>query len=127
MFKFLRKILLGPAYFQHVRLIKNSKKWSITEIETYQARKGVKNVNSYITKEDINNNPHKFINKSLLMPVKMVRTGGTSGKPFRFYQDLLYARQKERAYLFDIWKEIGEVWVNNKWSKFFEMKLNKIN
>ena len=36
-----------------------------------------------------------------------VRTGGTSGQPLRFTADTFARRQKERAYLFDIWSHIG--------------------
>ncbi len=36
-----------------------------------------------------------------------VRTGGTSGQPLRFEADTFARRQKERAYLFDIWSQIG--------------------
>ena len=27
----------------------------------------------------------------------------------------------------NLWIEIGEIWIQNKWSKFFEMKLKKVN
>jgi phenylacetate-CoA ligase len=36
-----------------------------------------------------------------------VRTGGTSGQPLRFRADTFARRQKERAYLFDIWSQVG--------------------
>ena len=36
-----------------------------------------------------------------------VRTGGTSGQPLRFTADTFARRQKERAYLFDIWSQVG--------------------
>jgi len=36
-----------------------------------------------------------------------VRTGGTSGQPLRFTADTFARRQKERAYLFDIWSKVG--------------------
>jgi phenylacetate-CoA ligase len=36
-----------------------------------------------------------------------VRTGGTSGQPLRFKADTFARRQKERAYLFDIWSRVG--------------------
>jgi phenylacetate-CoA ligase len=38
---------------------------------------------------------------------KLTRTGGSSGLPFAFYIDTFSRRQKERAYLFDIWASAG--------------------
>ena len=37
---------------------------------------------------------------------RVVRTGGTSGQPLRFTADTFARRQKERAYLFDIWSQV---------------------
>ena len=58
-------------------------------------------------KNDLKSNPKKFISNSIFMPLKKSRTGGTTGSPLTFYQDIFSSRQKERAYIFDIWKEIG--------------------
>ncbi|WP_298900406.1 hypothetical protein [uncultured Psychroserpens sp.] len=107
MFKFLRKLVLGPAYFYHVHLIKKSKRWSRSDIENYQAQKITTLDVDFTTKDDIRNNPDMYLRKSLFVPIRQVRTGGTSGTPFKFFQDLFFTRQKERAYLFDIWRDVG--------------------
>lgn len=107
MFRFLRKLLLGPAYFYHVKLINKSKQWSKLDIENYYAQKQTAVDLDFTTKDDIQNNTSKYLIKSPFVPLREVRTGGTSGKPFKFFQDALFTRQKERAYLFDIWRHVG--------------------
>ncbi len=100
-----RELVLGPAYFKHVALIKKSKQWSEKEIRNYKNPQ--KKPNAYITKNDISKQVKKFLNPSPILPLRKVRTGGTTGEPFVFYQDTFSSRQKERAYLFDIWGRIG--------------------
>ena len=107
MFRFLRKLLLGPAYFYHVYLIKKSKHWSRSDIERYQSKKIAHTGDAITTKDDIRNHAAKYLRKSIFVPLRQVRTGGTSGTPFKFFQDLFFTRQKERAYLFDIWRDVG--------------------
>ncbi|PTX44479.1 phenylacetate-coenzyme A ligase PaaK-like adenylate-forming protein [Christiangramia gaetbulicola] len=103
--KWIKQLILGPAYLIHVDKIRKSKKWDIYRIDDYQ------NLNisekQLISKNDIKNDFLYFLKKHPLVPIKQVSTGGTSGKPFIFYQDLIFARQKERAYIYDIWKTIG--------------------
>jgi phenylacetate-CoA ligase len=103
--KWVKQLLLGPAYFYHMVKIRKSKKWDIHKIETYDSKEIADK--RLISKVDIKNNPQNYLNKHPLVPLSMVSTGGTSGKPFIFYQDLFFARQKERAYIYDIWKSIG--------------------
>lgn len=101
----LRQLVLGPAYFKHLALIKKSKLWSKEKVLNY--RKETTNSTHYNTKQDISKNSDKFLKPSPFIPLRKVRTGGTTGEPFVFYQDTFYSRQKERAYLFDIWGRIG--------------------
>lgn len=100
----LRELVLGPAYFLHLVLIKKSKHWSKEKVLNY--KNGNSETLAYTTKVDIKNN-NKFLNRSPFFPLRKVRTGGTTGEPFVFYQDVFTSRQKERAYLFDIWGRIG--------------------
>lgn len=101
----LRQLVLGPAYFANLVLIKKSKHWSKKNILDYKSDN--KELKSYNTKVDITNNSEEFLKRSPLLPLRKVRTGGTTGEPFVFSQDIFSARQKERAYLFDIWGRIG--------------------
>lgn len=101
----LRQLILGPAYFKHKALIKKSKHWSREQVLNY--KNSDNKPPSYNTKEDISNSNEAFLKQSPFLPLRKVRTGGTTGEPFVFYQDRLFSRQKERAYLFDIWGRIG--------------------
>ena len=101
----LRQLVLGPAYFKHLVLIKKSKLWSQKKILDY--KNNGNELLTYNTKVDITKNSDKFLNSSPIFPLRKVRTGGTTGEPFVFYQDTFSSRQKERAYLFDIWGRIG--------------------
>ena len=100
----LRHIILGPAFFYHLILIKQSKQWSREKVLSYKAER--EETITYNTKDEIATN-NKFLKKPLLLPLRKVRTGGTTGEPFIFFQDIFSSRQKERAYLFDIWSRIG--------------------
>jgi phenylacetate-CoA ligase len=107
----VREILLGPSYFYHRRLIERSKLWSAKEIAEYQAARFQPLVNRYgdgvRTKDDYRRDPARFTRYNLPLLTHTVRTGGTSGQPLRFSADTFARRQKERAYLFDIWSRIG--------------------
>jgi phenylacetate-CoA ligase len=101
----LRQLVLGPAYFTHLVLIKKSKHWSKKNVLDY--KNDNKALKCYNTKVDITRSSEEFLKRSPLLPLRKVRTGGTTGEPFLFYQDIFISRQKERAYLFDIWGRIG--------------------
>jgi phenylacetate-CoA ligase len=106
-----RERLLGPAYLYHRRLIKKSKSWSRKEISEYQEPRFQQLIRTYgddIThKEDYGLNPRRYARWDLPVLTHTVRTGGTSGQPLRFTADTFARRQKERAYLFDIWSQVG--------------------
>ena len=101
----LRQLVLGPAYFTHLVLIKKSKHWSKKKVLDYKNEKKV--LKNYITKSDIITAGEEYVKRSPILPLRKVRTGGTTGEPFVFFQDIFISRQKERAYLFDIWSYIG--------------------
>ena len=107
----IREVLLGPSYFHHRRLIEQSKNWTTDEIQAYQKPKFEKIVHRYGTaitdKEDYRATPQRYSRWGVPLLTHYVRTGGTSGQPLRFRADTLARRQKERAYLFDIWSRIG--------------------
>lgn len=105
--RIIREVLLGPTYFYHKYLIKKSKKWTKKEINEYQKEKEKNITDVIITKKEINSNLKKFTKKNLLIPLKRVRTGGTTGEPLFFFQDIFFSRQKERAYMFEVWRKIG--------------------
>ena len=106
-----REALLGPSYFRHRRLIEQSKSWSPGEIRQYQETRFQRLIRGYgdeITqKEDYRRNLHRYTRWDLPVLSRAVRTGGTSGQPLRFKADRFARRQKERAYLFDIWSSVG--------------------
>lgn len=107
----VREHLLGPSYFHHRRLIEKSKSWSASEIQEYQSTRSRRLIRRYgdeITqKEDYRRFPHRYARWELPLLTHTVRTGGTSGQPLRFTADTFARRQKERAYLFDIWSQVG--------------------
>jgi hypothetical protein len=98
----VRKILLGPSYFYHRDLIKRSKGWFPSEIREYQDRRLRRLVRRYgdeITqKEDYQRYLRRYTPWNVPLLTHTVRTGGTSGQPFRFTADTFARRQKERAY-----------------------------
>jgi len=106
-----REALLGPSYWYHRRLIEQSKIWSSDEIREYQEERVgrlIRRYGSEITnKEDYRQHLRRYSRWDVPLLTHTVRTGGTSGQPLRFTADTLARRQKERAYLFDIWSQIG--------------------
>lgn len=107
----VREGLLGPSYFYHRRLIKKSKSWSPSEIQAYQDvrfRRLIRRYGDEITRnEDYRQDLRRYTRWNLPPLTHTVRTGGTSGQPLRFTADTFARRQKERAYLFDIWSQVG--------------------
>ena len=107
----VREGLLGPSYRYHRRLIEQSKGWSVNEIREYQETRFQRLVRRYgdevTRKEDYRQSLHRYTRWDVPLLTRTVRTGGTSGRPLRFKADMLARRQKERAYLFDIWSCVG--------------------
>ncbi len=107
----VREGLLGPSYLYHRRLINQSKSWSPSEIREYQDARFQRLVRRYgdgITrKDDYSQDLRRYTRWDLPLLTHAVRTGGTSGQPLRFTSDTFARRQKERAYLFDIWSQVG--------------------
>ena len=107
----IREGLLGPSYFHHRRLIAQSKNWSDDEVRGYQEPRFRRLVSRYgdevTQKEDYRRNPGRYTRWDTPPLTHLVRTGGTSDQPFRFRADTFARRQKERAYLFDIWSHVG--------------------
>jgi phenylacetate-CoA ligase len=107
----VRQGLLGPSYFYHRSLIEQSKTWSANEISEYQAKRLDRLIRRYgdgvTEKDDYRNNLRKYSRLDAPLLTHVVRTGGTSGQPLRFTADTFSRRQKERAYLFDIWAQVG--------------------
>lgn len=107
----IREALLGPSYFYHRSLIKKSKVWSPGEIREYQDtrfRRLIRRYGDEITqKEDYGRDLSRYTRWDVPLLTHTVRTGGTSGQPLRFTADTFARRQKERAYLFDIWSQVG--------------------
>jgi phenylacetate-coenzyme A ligase PaaK-like adenylate-forming protein len=103
--------VLGPSYFYHRRLIEASKGWSVKEIREYQETRFQRLIRRYgdevTQKEDYRRNLRRYTHWNVPLLAHTVRTGGTSGQPLRFQADTFARRQKERAYLFDIWSQIG--------------------
>jgi phenylacetate-CoA ligase len=107
----VREALLGPSYFYHRRLIKESSSWPPSKIREYQGERFQRLIRRYgdaITrKEDYRQHPGHYSRWGFPLLTHTVRTGGTSGQPLRFTADTFARRQKERAYLFDIWSKVG--------------------
>ena len=107
----VRESLLGPSYFYHRSLIKKSKGWSPSKIQEYQdtgLQRLVRRYGDEITqKEDYQRYARRYAHWDVPLLTHTVRTGGTSGQPLRFTADTFARRQKERAYLFDIWSQVG--------------------
>jgi len=106
-----REGLLGPSYFYHRELIKRSKGWSPSQIQEYQDtrfRRVIRRYGDEITQnEDYRQHLDRYTRWDVPVLTRTVRTGGTSGQPMRFRADSFSRRQKERAYLFDIWSQAG--------------------
>lgn len=107
----VREGLLGPSYFYHRHLIEQSKGWSREEIRRYQEprfRRLVARYGDELTeKEDYRRDLRRYTRWDVLPLTHAVRTSGTSGQPLRLQADTFSRRQKERAYLFDIWSRVG--------------------
>jgi phenylacetate-coenzyme A ligase PaaK-like adenylate-forming protein len=107
----LREGLLGPSYYHHRRLIEQSKGWSAEQIREYQevrVRRLVRRYGNDITeKDDYRRHLRRYTHWDMPLLTHTVHTGGTLGQPLRFQADTLARRQKERAYLFDIWSRVG--------------------
>jgi phenylacetate-CoA ligase len=107
----VREGLLGPSYFYHRRLIEQSKSWSPSKIREYQQGRFRHLTQRYgdgtTQKEDYRQNLRRYTRWDVPLLTHTVRTGGTSGQPLRFQADTFARRQKERAYLFDIWSRAG--------------------
>jgi phenylacetate-CoA ligase len=104
-------MVLGPSYFRHRRLIEESKSWSAEQIRDYQRQRAQPLLARYgggvRQKEDYRRDLDRYTRWDLPALSHTVRTGGTSGQPLRFRADTFARRQKERAYLFDIWSQVG--------------------
>ena len=107
----VREGLLGPSYFYHRRLIDQSRGWSSDQIREYQEIRLRQLIRRYgdqtTSKDDYRHHLRRYTRWDIPLLMRTVRTGGTSGQPLRFKADTLARRQKERAYLFDIWSQIG--------------------
>ncbi len=107
----MRERLLGPSYFHHRRLIERSKSWSPEKIRGYQDALFQRVIHRYggtVTgKEDYRQNLGRYTRWDVPLLTHTVRTTGTVGQPLHFRADTFARRQKERAYLFDIWSQIG--------------------
>jgi phenylacetate-CoA ligase len=114
----VREGLLGPSYFYHRRLIEKSKDWSPSEIREYQDRRYLRLIRRYgdevTEKEDYQRDLRRYSRWDVPLLTRAVRTGGTSGQPLRFTADTFARRQKERAYLFDIWSQVGYAPYDNR-------------
>lgn len=110
--RLVRQVLLGPGYWYHVWLIRRSKTWSIERQTAYQEKKISRLFQRYggdaiRSKADYIKNQARYNRWCLPGLTKVMRTGGTTGAPLIFRMDRLFRRQKERAYLFDIWGTVG--------------------
>ena len=107
----VREVLLGPSYFHHRDLIEESKSWSADQLREYQQQRTQRLVSRYggevRQKENYRQELHRYTRWDVPFLSRTVRTGGTSGQPLRFQADTFARRQKERAYLFDIWSRVG--------------------
>jgi phenylacetate-CoA ligase len=106
-----REGLLGPSYFYHRRLIKESKSWSVSDIREYQLKRFSRLTRRYgdevTQKDDYRQHLDRYTRWDMPLLARTVKTSGTSGQPMHFQADTFARRQKERAYLFDIWSRIG--------------------
>jgi len=107
----VRERLLGPSYFYHRHLIEQSKVWAPNQIREYQEkhvrRLTLRYGNNVTQKDDYRQDLRRYTVWDVPPLTHFVRTGGTSLQPLRFKADTFSRRQKERAYLFDIWSEVG--------------------
>jgi len=101
--------LLQIPYFYHKRLIKKSYKWSNKQIQAFWSRMPSTRLSdeAVFTKENIRTSKVQTCFENIPILTKKASTGGTTGRAFVFYQNRFWTRQKERAYIFDIWREVG--------------------
>lgn len=107
-----REVLLGPAYWWHRWLIQRSRRWDSRKQQAYQHRRVRRLFERYggdciRSKSHYRENGGRYDQFCLPGLSKTMRTGGTSAAPFAFKMDTFARRQKERAYLFDIWSSCG--------------------
>jgi phenylacetate-CoA ligase len=107
----VREVLLGPSYFHHRGLIEESKSWSADQIREYQQQRTQRLVSVHggevRERENYRQELGRYTRWNVPLLSRTVWTGGTSGQPLRFRADTFARRQKERAYLFDIWSQVG--------------------
>jgi phenylacetate-CoA ligase len=106
-----RELLLGHSYYYHRHLIRQSLEWSAAEIARYQQDRLDRLIDRYgseiTSKEDYRLHGDRYSAWRLPLLTRTIRTGGSSGDPLRFQIDTVARRQKELAYIFDIWAMIG--------------------
>jgi len=107
----IRELLLFPSYFYHKKLIKKSYNWNKKKITNYQKQNILPLIKKFGSIET-NKNYYKYNSKQFdkccfKILVRKTKTGGTTSSPLIFYEDIFFTRQKELAYLFDIWSKIG--------------------
>lgn len=106
----LREALMGPAYFRHRALLEASKLWTSEAIADYQQARVEPLVARYggEVRDKAHYRAHRQRYDRFCLPGLTVtmRTGGTTGSPFAFVMDRFARRQKERAYIFDIWADV---------------------
>jgi phenylacetate-CoA ligase len=107
----MREALLGPSYFYHRRLIERSKTWSSEEIREYQEPRFSALIDRYgdavREKDDYRRDLRRYTRWDVPLLTRAVWTSGTSGQTLRLKADTFARRQKERAYLFDAWSQVG--------------------
>lgn len=107
----VREALLGPSYRYHRGLIDRSRNWSPAEIGAYQEARFGRLIARYgdrvTQKTDYRADLRRYTRWNVPLLTRTVRTGGSLGDPLRFRADTFARRQKERAYLFDIWARAG--------------------
>tara|TARA_Y100001980_G_scaffold46115_1_gene28593 strand:+ start:12917 stop:14110 length:1194 start_codon:yes stop_codon:yes gene_type:complete len=147
MTNFFRYTFLGAPYFYHKYLIEKSERWNLSECEKFGKErfkhKILKFGNDIKNKKNISDNLDKMTILGNKIFCKTSSTGGTTGTPFVFKVNRFFNRQKERAYMHNIWSEIGYNpfdkivafrghaskklikynWIDNS----YEISINKIN
>jgi phenylacetate-coenzyme A ligase PaaK-like adenylate-forming protein len=105
-----RQWLMGPAYFHHRALIRASKSWDAAQIADYQKSRMESILARYGAevrdKAHYRENLERYNRLCLPGLATTIRTGGTTGTPFSFQMDRFVRRQRERAYIFDIWADV---------------------
>lgn len=107
----IREYLLGASYFHHRRLVEESKSWSPSKIREYQETQLWRLISRYgddvTDKDDYRRDLGRYTRWDMPLLTRHIFTSGTSFQPLHFKADTFARRQKERAYLFDIWSQIG--------------------